>query len=626
MKKLCILIALSSFALNATAAVKVCRVIPNKIIYRVAEDGHAKVTLENDGDTAESGTLRLTDQWNAMESRVITSQDFKLAPKETKTIEIPYNSGTERYGHELRAEALQDGKTVDAKSEFFNVINEWWRVSVGATNSPNTKLREELYAYYHIPLAPYRQTWYPSMEWVQEGHDCGPFLHYGNNRTWWAMAHSAVGKLVDASIPLDKVWHSGPLSRRNSDLLDDRRNCARFGYKLCFYTINNMDWACGLELARQNPEKALRDRRGGFEGRFLSVPADPLQLSKLDKPSDVWCYVNPNFHQPETVEWALEKLIEGVRFSGVDGVYFDYPYFAQEGYDHTGAFLGGKSGGEATIRNLALARQRLRQAKPDIYIWTNGINEESPQSEALNDPGSGGLLEIQDSFITNPNMSYNTWRGLMEAYLNARNQLWTPKKGSRINTRILHTGYVYPLSGKESLEATREQWAFSNHVAALMAAAAAHPYVNGIAFRPLMQLMTRYSEFFWHEDIELLKDAYKKFNVDGLREVWWEDTVYARKTPAHTDYYVHLVNVPDQEKATHGIRKDPGAADDIEVSTTLPLKLDKVEAWAIQPYGYGAKTLEPVVRAVKPEALKGETIFSIPAFKYYTLLIIREHK
>jgi len=160
---------------------------------------------------------------------------------------------------------------------------------------------------------------------------------------------------------------------------------------------------------------------------------------------------------------------------------------------------------------------------------------------------------------------------------------------------------------------------------AIIASTLGHPFAGGLQMRNFKQMQVRYSEYFWHEDIEVMKDGYKRFMCDSLREVWYDDTIYVRKGEGFTDYYVHLLNVPEEEMCNELTPADPPEVDDAEVSTKL-FGTDKVKAWAIQPYGYMAAKLEPTCVEVKAKSIKGETIFAIPPFKYYTLLVIRKYK
>ena len=64
----------------------------------------------------------------------------------------------------------------------------------------------------------------------------------------------------------------------------------------------------------------------------------------------------------------------------------------------------------------------------------------------------------------------------------------------------------------------------------------------------------------------------------------------------------------------------------MEIATKLfGSGLDKIRAWTIQPYDYDSEVLEPVVTRLTPKMMKREMVFTIPPFKFYTLLVIRRY-
>ncbi|MBQ3343028.1 MAG: hypothetical protein IJG84_14100, partial [Kiritimatiellae bacterium] len=65
--------------------------------------------------------------------------------------------------------------------------------------------------------------------------------------------------------------------------------------------------------------------------------------------------------------------------------------------------------------------------------------------------------------------------------------------------------------------------------------------------------------------------------------------------------------------------------DDAEVSTKL-FGVDGVKAWAVRPYDYMDPVLEPKQSEVTVKSVKGETVFSVPPFRYYTLLVVRVYE
>ena len=189
-------------------------------------------------------------------------------------------------------------------------------------------------------------------------------------------------------------------------------------------------------------------------------------------------------------------------------------------------------------------------------------------------------------------------------------------------SKILHCGYLATRWDPEFVKKHGEGQVMSQHVLSIIAAVCAHPFAASPPMRPFKQMMTRYSELFWHEDNEIVPDARKSFSCDSLRDVWFEDTVYVRETPGFTQYAIHLVNAPEQEFCDDTVTDDPPMADDVRVSTTL-FGAAGAKAWAIRPSPWLDAVLEPRCTELSVENVGGKTTVAVPPFDYYTLLVIR---
>ena len=623
------------FSLPLFAGMEVCRIQPDKIVYPLNTAGTMTVVVRNTGPGKESGTLRISEEWNLEKPVIRHTKEITLEPGQTKTLQFPYNSGNRRYGRVIRAELLQKGKIVSRKGEYFNVINEWWRVAMGpgfgSTINGVTPLLQKTAAYYGLtPKAPKK---YPHSDFSSEISErlcpeLGPFFGYGTMETRWVMTQSSIGgNYAPSQYPPDKQWYAVKFeSRTTGRLLKDSDIFHKWGMHHTRYTINNMESSFGFELARKHPEYVLRNNRGGFEGYYMHNNVSPLTISQLGKPCHQWVYLTPNLFEMEVLDWALDDLIAGIKAFREDGVYFDGRYCVRQGYDHLGNDLSKKYNVQETvIRNMKHTLKRIQSELPNAYIWSNGCDERDPESALLGSDRVGVLKEIQQQFIISPSRNYHRYRSLLETVLAQRDQLRKPSKNSMIKTDILHIGYLGSWN-KKNITQARECWTWSNHVMAIFAAGLGHTMAYQIQFRPIRQLQTGYSAFFWDENIKIMDDGYRKFQLDSLREVWYEDTIYYKKIPEYTDYYIHLINTPETENAIDTVRVDPPAADDVEIATKLFGKEQKkIQAWTIQPYDYDAKVLEPTVTKIAPKMIKNEMVFPVPPFKFYSLLVIRKY-
>jgi hypothetical protein len=630
---------MSAILCLAVAAILPQRIVPNRIVYAEDEKGWADIVFTNAAESAASADYVVTDSWDiAGECREICRGTASLGPYAVKTIRIAWPGSTVRYGHELRV--WTDAGT---RSEYFAVNTDWWRVcQVGGLDTIHTKLTplfRQFMEYYGLPVCETKNTagdrlWMDACR--HEGFGMGPFPGYWTLMTRWQMQKCSVGgNMAAADMPDGVRWFTpnGPEMRDSGRIREDARYSHTWGLRHTYFTIGNMEGPLGLEIARKHPEYILRTSRGQFAGIYHDKATNPEQLSNLDNGKrSPWTYLSPNFNRDDVVEWALKDLADAVEAFGVDGVYWDGQYVPFAGYDQRGRKLPNFAEPEALPRQEKTWKrwhELILDRHPDHFAWGNlGSADPSRRHPSFEHPRFGTLTEIQWPFLLNPAMPCSTYRGLLDRLLPARDSRYLGYSDGTKPSKIHLVGYLYPsfnYSRKENPGEYREVWTMAQHVMAILASTLGHPVAGGPQVRNFKQMMMRYAEFFWHEDIEVMEDGYQKFVCDSLREVWYDDMIYRREFKDHTDYYIHLVNVPESERCREDVEVDPPEVDDAEVSTKL-FGAEGVKAWAIQPYGYLDPVLEPRQQEVAVKRAKGETVFAVPPFTYYVLLVIRVPK
>ena len=635
---------------------QVVRVLPNKINYALNENAVITVTIANRNAGKEKAELVLFDKWDLDQEKIIAKIPVQMEGNSEKTFSIPWNTGTVRYGHESRAVLMSDSKVLAAKSEFFNVINEWWRVNIGVWPSVigGTEQGDRLCRWYgYRPYnTPFDRFFYKS--WGKS--PIGPFASYFTCWTPWNMSFSTFGVFHDPSFKDDELWYAvaeGAEGRRYIDFKRDTAFARKWGVRRTKYLAQHATGNPGFELMRKHPQWFHKDAKGDF-AYYDTI--DPLGLSyRCVKPYTAgWSHTRPNFALPEVLKHGVDTTLDSVKRHGFDGVYFDGIFCLTPGFDHEGWDVYkkfNKSEVDKKISDYIIRRfAEFRKNNPDFYHWANGTPTASSGFNGFRifaSPASGSLWEIGEMPM-NPKIEYmNVWGSLKEAAVNVRNKYWslqtTPNQFD-VKTNILHVGYTSFPDGLwmvgpsavawgrkgikfKNFQKTHQFWNINSHVAAIIAAICGHPYaLGGAAYRPFTQIMTRYSRFYWHENIRIVKKAFRKFSVDALRDIWWEDFVYINETPEYRDYYIHLLNVPDTKNLSFETVQETLPAKDVEISSRIFKDINKVQAWTIQPYGLRDVVLEPVVSRIKPEQVEDEIVLSIPDFRYYTLLVIREQK
>lgn len=630
------LVLLSGMLGNASD-LTIHRVIPSKIIYRLNEEGTVAVTVANNGLKEQAATLRLATCWDLDSEREIAQRELRLSAGETRTITVPWNTGVERYGRAIRAELLCEGQTLARRSEFFNVIDEWWRVAVlcnGVSKMPEQ--RREITEYYHVGYKAYA----PGHLTDTFDPQTGPFLGYLNTQFRFVPMPSSFGNQIP-TVSEDVQWFSpSGYAMRTREVRRDLAACTQWGVKNTVHTIKSMNGAPGFETGRRHPEWVARTETGAFMDGGYESP-DPLELAGgITRRNSGWYGLVPNLYAEETVRFGAEGIREGIREFGFDSYFFDEAYNVFPAYSPEGQKMpNGRDPDAISARNIRLTREIIHKAFPNTFLWYNGSNPQhlygfyksrgdnggrEGRLEMLACPKSGMMTELQGGQI----VANHSWRSLFESFLSERDALRGRDWGRPLCDWI-SSGARFPDGfrsqiGEVAYAKTRDQWAWAHHDIVLQAAAQFHPSIGmGSGYRPMLQLMTRYSKFFWSEGMVPVRQSYRRFAVDSLREIWWEEAVYRMPEKGRDCYVFNLINAPDIERPAMDISTDPAVANDVELSLLNPPDIGKIEAWAVTPYGFGAAVKEPTQTKLTPILVDGDIVLKIPPFTYYALVVVR---
>ena len=631
---------LSAWAVSAGVLPQ--RIVPNKIVYPVGEKGWADVVFTNTSAKAERAPYVVTDSWDVDGSmREICRGEVEMGPLAGKTVRVGWPGSEIRYGHELRV-AVKDEGGEFSRAEYFAVNTDWWRVAQGCgletLHERMTPLFRQFMEYYGLPVRPPRCTagyrlWMDAAK--REGFGMGPFPGYQTLLTRWQMQLCSVGgNKAAADMPGGKTWYSSTEVTEGRDsgrIREDTRVSHEHGVHHTRYTIGNMEGPYGFEVARRHPEFLLRTDRGQPVGHYDGAKVDPVWISEIGNGRQcTWTYLKPDFSRDDAVEWAVRDLAAGIDGFGEDGIYWDGQYLSGLGYDSTGRLTSDpkdKAKRRARyLRTINLWYDLIIKDHPERFVWMN-VNGASAKNRI--DPPiqtrSGTLLEFQWAFTQLGSHACSTYRGMLDEMRLTRDSRYLPFADGTTPSKVYFVGYLFPAyqsRPKDDPGQYREVWTMSQHVMSLLASMLAHPFAGGPQMRNFKQMMMRYSQFYWHEDVEVVRDGYKRFLCDSEREIWYDDMIYRRETKDFTDYCIHLVNVPESERCRENVIVDPPAVDDAVVSTKL-FGAEGAKAWAIQPYAYLDPVLEPRQVSVPVKSANGETVIEVPPFRYYTLLVIR---
>ena len=238
------------------------------------------------------------------------------------------------------------------------------------------------------------------------------------------------------------------------------------------------------------------------------------------------------------------------------------------------------------------------------------------------------VLVAATAAMINAELNFADHGDVMRAGLiGVRDVVFKPSKYIRHPSKILHVGYLSTTYNAEDALKYRECWVMASHVMAVVASVCGHPFAGSLPMRPWKQMMTRYSELYWHEDNEIVERPDDVLSVDSLREIWYRDAVYRRETPEYVQYAIHLMNAPEGEFCDESVLEDPPVADDVDVELKVGdgARSGDVQAWAIRPHGRTG-AMEPACEALSASVADGRCTVAVPPFTYYTLLVIRRRK
>ena len=141
--------------------------------------------------------------------------------------------------------------------------------------------------------------------------------------------------------------------------------------------------------------------------------------------------------------------------------------------------------------------------------------------------------------------------------------------------------------------------------------------------RPGLQFMTRYSRFLWARDIKAVpaEEAEKLIDVKADEELWWKRLVYERKTAAGRDVIVHLLRIPPTPKVDYAWADEPSLLKGVQVTMNAPGERLQT-AQACRAYHY-EEPQQVVQNKLTPKVNQGRATFSVPPFRYHTMVILR---
>jgi hypothetical protein len=606
----------------------------DKVRYDENETATTRATLRNTSAGEVAGTLIAEMIVDVDTRREVARGAFSVPAGATRTWEFSYPVGPETYGRALEVHYVTAaGQVADSWQEYYSVAAEWFRVQQHILPNPmKTYDAESPWVTYHNQV-----------------HD------YASEPTDWGVQVALV-KDLEEYLSGQPLYHLNLPARR-------ARHAAgrRLGISSTFYQTFSYAGQMGYEVLRQHPEFALYDANGqfavdpiygGYPNPFeLASPVEIGPQRKVSKPYldrriSSWQHGVMNYAREEVVRYMAECIREYAAFLNCDGVYVDGNVGVYRGYGADGRrnVPSGKYEDyvDLNARNHRLFSEILKQDNPNFgtwFNWTAGASVYYGSQGHINYHGTGGsefdprddairaaagwqnvmLLDETPRQFTGDDADYCYPDRHLRNLCDNRDYLV-----QRIGANLIQ-GYIGNFSGIEQESPPgpdRWGWAATNYLGAQHLATQYHVVSWFLpSWRPTLQFMTRYSRFLWARDIRVVPNAEKRVSVTGTDQVWWQRLVYRRDTADGYDLIVHLVRIPPFGKWDLKWLEEPKPLDRVRLTvSTGPATLRDVQA--MRPY-YFDEPQQPVQRRVEAAGDGGLVEFTVPEFRYHTMVVLR---
>lgn len=528
-----------------TDVARIVKVWPNKIRYAPGEGGWADLTIHHYQDSARTLQLRVSLVKELDETLLIWESPIEAPPRGLAQRRVNFQVGTEHFGRGLRAELIHDGKVIDAVEEPFGVASHAYEISIWGQYGPgNTAGGEELQ------------------------HVVGGMRNsYANIYECFAWAPC---DFYEASPDADS-WYSGqntvPYSKRSLQRFHEL--CHEKGIQAVAYYALVGRGAAGLEPLRIHPEWFSQAAIGIGTDRSLDVDAFEHWIRGDYEDEDgkrLSCYqgFGVNASIEAVVRHGAEELARSSEMFGWDGVRYD------------GHFIAGSDA--RSVWNDQLVRSVVTARHPRYAFGYNaGWNKpvwiphvEKDDRYVRSDPltfvqicSDGGLI-MNEGYRGFTNRNYSA--ASIETYV----------KGVSIEARAVRRAGGYLLGFFFDKCSPSDQ----TYNAAIQLASGARPLSyswNGGAAASWPRFVTRYSAYYWDNELFEILDAKERVAVKASAPVWFDRFCYRRpRGKGRGQYVVHLIPQP-QYRAFNDLLQEPAP-----VLKNVSVSLQPDEGWRIE--------------------------------------------
>ncbi|MBI2190570.1 MAG: hypothetical protein HYU36_01130 [Planctomycetes bacterium] len=576
---------------------RIVSIEPSKVRYEPGEEGRALIRVRGYGQPAGKPDSEVPKARNAplqlivglvqeLDERVtVWEGPIELSGSSLVEKEVRFPVGGAHFGRALVAEILDGGRVVDVGEEPFGVASQAYEICIwghhgpGMNDSSDQAILDEM-------VLPFRRS-YANMVEMFAWAPCDFWEASPETETWYSGQNS---------VPYSKKG-----IRRLNELCHERGIQSVAYYATCARVpagleplLAHPEWffqgVAGVGFIRETDvdamERMVRGEYEGPKGRLSSYQIIP---------------VNCNFE--EVVRHGGEELVRSARMFGWDGVRYD------------GHFVGGTDA--RTVRNDQRVRSIVRKELPSyqfgynagmsIGYWAKNLRTDRyTRTDMLNFVqicSDGGLL-MNESFRGYSNRNYSA--AVIEDYL----------LGANVEARATRRAGGYHLGFFFDKCTPSDQ----TYNAAILLASGSRPYGfswNGGLAQEWPRFVTRYSAYYWDNELFEILDAKERIEVRSASTVWYERTCYRRpRLAGRGQYILHLIAKPRHEAFHEGVQQPAPVLEDVHISLRPDEGWKVTSAWALTPG-------DPEMTGLIPLRAEGERVeVTLPKLTVFASVVL----
>jgi len=545
---------------------------PNKLLYKLGEQGTVAVTLQNASDAAQVARLTVEvlsglDQRNKIYDKDLTVPLSKGGSPFTVSVPLP---AQEEYGHAVVATLHRQERMFGTAREYFYTTDHPVRIGhLGAMGIAEAYTAEQAAPF----VEQMRRHYFPMYEIIFWAPDDATMLTPppGKDRWWSGQTLGRAG--TESMIQRVRLGHEqGMKVLAYTDLRYD------YGFRIaeyfrrhpeaCDWDANNPDLAYGVSsLRRQNREDDKERFDDKNQPRFNA--------------EGIWGLMTGN---PDVVDRHAQQLVAATKLFDFDGWRYDDRY----DYDSSGVDILGRETpwpGWTNPAILAKLRRELEKTKPGIIYghnmeWSQSLRTDGPPMPLDARPFAG---DYYTEFVRDDGLHLQErWT----AYMVGDHARWQDVAENlfRVGFNAYRWGgHAYDISAIQNARPVDGRYLTALHLAGYSHIA----YDVSDEEAGYMRLACRHADLLFGEDLVPVLDPEKLLAVDaGKRELWWKRYVRFRQTaPGRRVYLVHLINPPVAQKIGEGPGAAPEPVSRLQLHWSLPDGWKCLKAWHLAGEG-----------------------------------------